>query len=174
VYARPIASASGCTITVSDGGTSQIVVAVSTSNDASTNYSAQSTTNPLGIAWGADGALWFSESANSTGDAIGRITTAGTITNNYTAGIPANSYIVGMDAGPGGTLWFGSTCFADTFSIATTGTPGTVTTYTGGAYHNFTTGPDGALWIGESGAIGRMDPNTHVVTSYTGMTGGNL
>src|SRR5207302_2167281 len=55
---------------------------------------------PSGIAAGPDGALWFTNSGNSS---IGRITTAGTVTN-YTG--PGISQPVGIAAGPDGALWF--------------------------------------------------------------------
>jgi len=57
---------------------------------------------PLGIAAGSDGALWFTE---GLGNKIGRITTAGMITNEFV--IPtANSIPAGIAAGSDGALWF--------------------------------------------------------------------
>src|SRR5216683_1046064 len=57
--------------------------------------------NPNGITAGPDGALWFTE---FNGNKIGRITTAGGITNEFK--IPtANSGPVGIVAGPDGALW---------------------------------------------------------------------
>ena len=40
--------------------------------------------------------------------------------------------------------------------------------------YGITTGPDGALWFTEwnAGQIGRIDPTTHAVTEYGGLTGG--
>jgi virginiamycin B lyase len=56
---------------------------------------------PLGIAPGPDGALWFVESAKSK---IGRITTAGTVTE---FNIPtASSGAFTIAPGPDGALWF--------------------------------------------------------------------
>src|SRR5574337_1249198 len=56
---------------------------------------------PLGIAAGPDGALWFTEFA---GNKIGRITTTGTITE---FSLPTSgSEPVGITAGPDGALWF--------------------------------------------------------------------
>ena len=54
----------------------------------------------IGIAAGPDGALWFT---NSGSNSIGRITTAGTVTN-YTG--PGISGPGGIAAGPDGALWF--------------------------------------------------------------------
>src|SRR5215203_2454606 len=55
---------------------------------------------PAGITTGPDGALWFTERG---GDKIGRITTAGVITEFPlpTAGSPR-----GITTGPDGALWF--------------------------------------------------------------------
>jgi virginiamycin B lyase len=54
-----------------------------------------------GITAGPGGALWFTEFA---GNKIGRITTAGTVTE-FTLPTP-NGSPQGITAGPGGTLWF--------------------------------------------------------------------
>ena len=55
--------------------------------------------HPFDITAGPDGALWF-----STNNAIGRITTAGKVTNTYTGtGIVAPESIT---TGPDGALWF--------------------------------------------------------------------
>jgi hypothetical protein len=57
--------------------------------------------DPQGITVGPDGALWFTESGNST---IGRITTAGAITEFL---IPtSNSQPVGIGTGPDNAVWF--------------------------------------------------------------------
>ena len=56
---------------------------------------------PADIAVGPDGALWFTE---SLGDRIGRITTAGAITE-YGAFTSARD-LQGITAGPDGALWF--------------------------------------------------------------------
>ena len=55
--------------------------------------------NPSGITAGPDGALWFTNAGNS----IGRITTAGVVTNYTGTGISNPS---GITAGPDGALWF--------------------------------------------------------------------
>ncbi len=57
---------------------------------------------PHYITTGPDGALWFTERLV---DKIGRITTAGDITE-YGTGITAGSNPVGIVAGPDGALWF--------------------------------------------------------------------
>jgi virginiamycin B lyase len=63
------------------------------------NYSAQ-------IIAGPDGALWFTEPIFSPGAvAIGRITTAGSVTE-YSTGITSNALITGIATGPDGAIWF--------------------------------------------------------------------
>jgi streptogramin lyase len=56
---------------------------------------------PTGITAGADGALWFTESGL---DAIGRVTTDGTVTEYKSPVTGLN--LVGIAAAPNGTLWF--------------------------------------------------------------------
>src|ERR1700724_1999517 len=70
-----------------------------------TNYPGTYVTNPLFIAVGPDGALWFT---NNGSDSIGRITPAGTgtgFTSNNFAGTGL-SHPYGITAGPHGALWF--------------------------------------------------------------------
>jgi virginiamycin B lyase len=58
---------------------------------------------PFGITMGPDGALWFTE--NVRAGKVGRITTAGTVTNEFpiTTGFSKPSFIT---AGPDGNMWF--------------------------------------------------------------------
>src|SRR5260370_16409962 len=56
--------------------------------------------DPIAIAAGPDGALWFTNHGNNS---IGRITTAGAGTN-YTD--PSITSPYGIAAGPDGALWF--------------------------------------------------------------------
>ena len=55
---------------------------------------------PEGITTGPDGALWFTNTGNSS---IGRITTSGVVTN-YTSGSVTDP--TSITAGPDGALWF--------------------------------------------------------------------
>jgi|HubBroStandDraft_1064217.scaffolds.fasta_scaffold03288_7 virginiamycin B lyase len=109
---------------------------------------------PTGIAAGADGALWFTE---SSGNNIGRITTAGAITEYP---IPtANSGPNGITAGPDRALWFTETNGNKIGRISVEGAirefriPTPKSSPVG-----ITTGSDGALWFAESSSnkIGRM------------------
>jgi hypothetical protein len=92
---------------------------------------------PYGIAAGADGALWFTSGRRS----IGRITTAGVITN-YTERNLIDQPI-GITAGPDGALWFTNlgdasigriTPVPDVSISPTSGDPGTSVTVSGEGY----------------------------------------
>jgi len=96
---------------------------------------------PVGIAAGSDGALWFTDYGNNS---IGRVTTAGAVTNYAGTGI---DYPTDIAAGPDGALWFTNYQIG---SIGRITTGGVVTNYTGTGIHNpdgITVGPDGALWF---------------------------
>jgi virginiamycin B lyase len=110
----------------------------------------------LGIAAGPDGALWFTE---IYGDAIGRITTAGQITEFPLCSGCGGGKIQPWDiaAGPDGALWF-TEYQADAIGRITTS--GQITTFpVPGALARplaITSGPDGALWFGGGSGIGRI------------------
>jgi streptogramin lyase len=100
---------------------------------------------PAGIAAGPDGALWFTI---PYGNKIGRITTAGAVTE-YS--LPTNqSGPAGITAGPNGALWFTESCGN---KIGTITTGGAITEYSaglsGGGPSSITLGPDGNLWFTE-------------------------
>ncbi len=118
-----------------------------------------STNVPLDITAGPDGALWFTDlafSGNFTVNGIGRITTAGTITEFAT---PTASTLppAGITAGPDGALWFTE---LDATKIGRITTGGTVTEFSlptaGTEPAGITAGPDGALWFTEFERIGRI------------------
>src|SRR5438046_681415 len=58
-----------------------------------------------GIAAGPDGNVWFTE---ALGNRIGRITSAGVVTE-FSTGIFPNGYPAAIAAGPDGNLWFTET-----------------------------------------------------------------
>jgi streptogramin lyase len=86
------------------GGSSSRIAQVSTSGTILNEFSTSGSTtigNANFITAGPDGALWFTDNGNN---AIGRITTSGTI-NEFT--IPtASSNPNGITVGPDGNLWF--------------------------------------------------------------------
>jgi virginiamycin B lyase len=137
--------------------------------------------SPLTIAAGSDGALWFTEvTEGGDGIRIGRITTAGAITAEYSVS-GAND----ITSGPDGALWF------ITNGPGAGGTVGRITT--GGTITYFplpicfecyptgiTTGPDAALWFtvpsGDQSVpdqVGRIT-TAGVVTEYALPSSGNL
>jgi virginiamycin B lyase len=106
------------------------------------------TADPGDIAAGWDGALWFTE---PEGNAIGRITTAGVITEYPAAKEPAF-----LAAGADGAVWF--TARKTIGRITTSGTVRTVKTTGGGSPGDIALGADGALWYTRSDGIGHITP----------------
>jgi virginiamycin B lyase len=113
---------------------------------------------PLGITSGPDGNLWFTE---STGDRIGRITTAGVV-NEFplSAGAAPN----GITVGPDGALWFTEPGISRIGRMTTSGAlteyPLPVP-YSGAGLTGIAAGPDGNLWATD--ALG-----THIWRTTTG------
>lgn len=103
--------------------------------------------SPAEITAGPDGALWFTEGA---GRKIGRITTAGVITEYP---LPGYTLPWGITAGPDGALWY-----AAGGNIGRITTAGVITQYTlsSPATGGIAVGPDGALWFSEGPKIGRI------------------
>ena len=114
------------------------------------------TASPLafGIAAGPDGNLWFTESNSNK---IGRITTAGVITEFQT--LSAGSAPNQITAGPDGNLWFTIEVPNKIGRITTAGVVTEFSVITGNALLNgIAAGADGALWFAEENAnkIGRI------------------
>jgi virginiamycin B lyase len=112
---------------------------------------------PGAITAGPDGALWFTESPGPgvRNARIGRITTAGTVTEFP---IPtANAFPSDITRGPDGALWFteGS---VRRIGRVTTGGSGTEFAVSGatGDLRGITAGPDGALWFTATEQVGRI------------------
>jgi virginiamycin B lyase len=103
---------------------------------------------PYGVAAGPDGAIWFTESNFSNN--IGRITTAGAITNYF---IPTfRSQPTGIVAGPDHALWFTEASGNKIGRITTAGvlTNEYAVPTPAGSPTSITVGPDGALWFVEA------------------------
>lgn len=137
---------------------------------------------PDGITLGPDGALWFTE---FYGNAIGRITTFGAVTEYFVpprlsrdTGNAPESQPHDIVIGPDGNLWFGD---SDGNKIGRITPVGAVKEFPlpsrpenpGGFPYDITTGPDGALWFTElSGTrIGRITVDGRI-TEY-GLPGVN-
>jgi len=98
-----------------------------------------------GITRGPDGALWFTE---QSADRIGRITTAGAITE-YALPSPGSSPTA-ITPGPDGALWFTEQYGNRIGRITTTGAISEFTVPTAASSpHGITAGPEGALWVTE-------------------------
>ena len=117
---------------------------------------------PDGIAKGADGNLWFSETGANK---IGRITTTGTVTEFP---LSSGSQPEGITSGPDGNVWFTETGANAIGRITVSGqvTEFPVPTVTAGVFR-ITAGPDGNLWFTEAFAdrIGRIAPSG-VITEF--------
>ena len=145
------ASASGCTISITDSvlTTTKINVAITnTTTNGGLTIPAQTVETsvsgaPNGIAVGADGRIWFGNGSAS----IGAINPATMAVSYYAAtGTP-----VSLALGPDGNIWYVATSAA----VYKVTTAGTVTPYTGiGNDIGITAGPDGRMWVaGTSGVF---------------------
>jgi streptogramin lyase len=125
-----------------------------TTDGALTTYTlppAPTNANPGEITAGPDGNLWFLEGNGVPVVKVGKITTAGVITEYATkAGITS-----GITAGPDGNIWFNE---RDQFAVARMTPTGTETEFlvpggpnggpnTGADPVAITSGPDGNLWV---------------------------
>jgi streptogramin lyase len=119
---------------------------------------------PRGIAAGADGNLWFTEFSSASGNRVVRISPSGVV-REFATGITAGSQPNGIAAGPDGNVWF--TEFAPVAStnkkigrIAPNGlvTESPVTFPFNTDLGGITVGPDQRLWFtaGGAGMIGAM------------------
>jgi virginiamycin B lyase len=140
-------------------GTSDSIVRMTTAG-VFTFYDANSTgdSSPGQITVGPDGNLWF-----ANGDTIGRITTAGVVTNYD---IPAGN-TVGITTGSDSALWFTYDGVGEVGRITTTDSVTEVTTGAMADPSDITPGPDGALWFNDSGGvndIGRLTTSGTLTT----------
>ena len=128
---------------------------------------ARGISDPLGIAAGPDGNLWFTSTGNAS---IGRVTPAGVIANFTGTDI---QYPAGIAAGPDGNMWF--TNNGDSPSVGRITTAGVVSNFTGTGISNpygIAAGPDGNLWFTNftsvvSSSIGRIT-TAGVVSDFAG------
>jgi virginiamycin B lyase len=160
------ASASGCTIAISDGTSTVNVNATNATAGGGigvppavtiTEYPVPTSGSfPNYITAGSDGAMWFTE-CQSSANKIGRIPTTATVAQpNITEfGAPSNSAPSGITSGPDGALWFTEIAVDKIGRIPTSATPGNtqITEFptnpliTAG---NIATGSDGNLWFGST------------------------
>ena len=137
---------------------------VTTAGSVTNQYQVGAGSGPQGIVAGPDSALWFTNgidgcaggctgnATTSTGNSIGRITTAGAVT---LYAIPTSfSDPEEITVGSDGALWFAEVRGNKIGRITTAGaiTEFTIPTSRAGA-HGITLGPDNALWFTESGSV---------------------
>jgi len=118
---------------------------------------------PQGITAGPDGAMWFTE-VEPDGGSIGRITTAGTITNYSLlhpcpsvyepGGVVPDCGLTGIVSGPDGALYFAASLDSTIGRVTTSGIVTNLMPAYAPSY--LTVGPDQALWFTSRGFIGRM------------------
>lgn len=156
MFASARRAAIAVTVAFAIGGAPAVAAAAQPTAPVLAEYSIGSHDRaPQAIAAGADGALWFTESASK----IGRVTTDGmleefTVRTETGPGDPQE-----ITAGPDGALWFTESA-ADRIGLISIG--GGVVQFvlpTGGAQpRGIAAGPDGALWFTESAGdkIGRI------------------
>jgi len=134
--------------------------------DSMTSYPVPNLDSGLvGITRGPDGAVWFTENAQS----IGQITASGVITQYST--FPVALDPLSITTGPDGALWF-TTTFSSIGRITTSGSVASYPLPCCISGLNITSGPDGALWFttGYSGEIGKIT-TSGVVTLYGPISG---
>ena len=128
---------------------------------AVTQYGDPTIAYPTSVASGPDGALWFTNNMNSS---IGRVTTAGVISNFVH---PTISKPTAIASGSDGAMWFTNN---GNDSIGRVTTDGVVTNYTDASIVkpiDITSGPAGSLWFTNyNNTIARIS-TAGVVTNYT-------
>ena len=128
---------------------------------------------------GTDGALWFGETTATNKPEIGRITTAGMITQIANGFLPG-AVVHAVAAGAGGTLWFADNGTTAAIGKVTpsgqvteipAGTPGSGLN-PGAVPYDMETASDGTVWfldIGSPSGIGEISPSGKI-TEYADAT----
>ena len=125
--------------------------------------------DPLELATGPDGALWFT---NAGANSIGRITTSGVVSTF--PGVPGTSP-VDIAAGPDGALWFTTVGNTAANAVGRITTAGAVTSFTDPALsvgypQGITTGADGALWLVDEWMLFRVATGGEITSFDVGST----
>jgi streptogramin lyase len=128
--------------------------------------------NPVGIAKGSDGNVWFND-GNCT---IGRISTSGALQSSVVIPPGTGCFMTQMTQGPDGNVWFLAPTLNAVGYVDSGLTPHVFTIPTGSAINYFldgiTAGPDNAVWFSENHAnkIARIPTNAtsgSQITEYT-------
>jgi streptogramin lyase len=123
---------------------------------------------PLGIAAGPDGNVWFTQSVSPGG--IGRSSVSGSI-SEFSSGISNGAQ--GITAGPDSNLWFVEPAADKVAKITTSGSVQAYSATSGSEPSMITAGPDGNLWFtetGNKGAIGRITTSGTITAFTSGLT----
>jgi streptogramin lyase len=112
---------------------------------------------PIGIAAGNDGVMWFTEENASK---VGRVTPAGVITEYA---LPTEGEPTAITQGPDGNMWVAEGPNGRIGQVLPDGTINDIVYATFDASQGITTGPDGNIWF--------TDSTTSTVWRYTIATG---
>jgi len=121
------------------------------------------------IVAGPDGYLWFTKGSG----AIGRITSAGTLLPDFSAGISPGASPNSIALGPDGNIWF-----TESAGIGRITPGGTVTEFSlvpnDDPSAKITAGPDGNLWFTQfnDDRVGRITPDGTITLYTQGITAG--
>jgi virginiamycin B lyase len=166
------------TATPSNAGATAGQAVLAIAKPTITEYGTLSTSRYLyGITVGPDNALWYAENAANK---IGRITTAGSITE-FSTGITSNAQPTSIATGQDGNLWFTEMGLGKVASITTSGTVLEYLTPSGSTDQpwGIVAGPDGNMWFTEDcnahSNIGKfnataMDGGTGLIKEFTTAT----
>jgi streptogramin lyase len=161
----------------SDQGTGSLVE-FSTATDAYTSYVVDPSLNgPLGIAFDANGNLWFAD-----GPQIGEFNTSTQAVTTYSSGLEANAFVSDIIAGPSGTMWFYDQATSATYPSGAPTYFGSIATSSGAIAeyeNNNGAGPthsamsmvlanDGSIWFADqlNMSVGHINTSNGTVTEY--------
>lgn len=141
-------SASGCTLTISDGTISLVLPVTNTPVGASvsvngtqiTEYSGYS--HPFSISKGPDGNIWFTDQGNNTVYAVNPANAS--LVDNYLVG---GSNLWGITTGPDGALWASDQNLEGVDRITTAGVLTQYPLPGGGCPEGITSDSTGQLWV---------------------------
>ena len=134
-----------------------------------TEFNLPTGTTATSLIDGTDGALWFAETTAAGKPEIGRITTAGVITQ-ITTGFSTGAQIHALAEGVGGTIWFSDTGTKAIGEVSPSGQvteipAGTDGLNAGSAPYDMVTAPNGTVWfedIGSPPGVGAISPSGQI------------
>ncbi len=121
--------------------------------------------SPTELTLGPDGNIWFVDGSFSTRHKIGKITTAGVVTE-YS--LPEGSKPVDITAGSGSSLWFTNSATKKVGKITTTGEVSEYSLPESGTPNHIAKGPDGNVWFTAQKNVGKVTPSGEVSEYWVG------